>query len=101
MAIEKHFRISPLDPLKLIKVNNLKEVSNPIAFARNNEPTPDGLISNEIFGISKFERSNTYAYLSLGDWFMHPLHYKIWSKMDSNIKAIIHETEFFKINSNG
>lgn len=97
----RHFKIDPLDPLKLIKVNNLKEVTNPIAFARNNVPTSDGLISNEIFGITKFDRSNTYAYISLGDWFMHPLHYKIWSKMDSNIKAIIHETEFFKIDSSG
>lgn len=101
MAIERHFKINPLDPMKLIKVNDLKEVTNPIAFARNNVPTSDGLISNEIFGITKFDRSNTYAYLSLGDWFMHPLHYRIWSKMDSNIKSIIHETDFYKINSNG
>lgn len=99
--LKKHFRIFPLDPTKLIKVNDLKEISNPIAFARNNVPTSDGLISNEIFGITKFDRSNTYAYIGLGDWFMHPLHYKIWSKMDSNIKAIIHETDYFKINSNG
>lgn len=101
MAIEKHFRIDPLDPLKLIKVNNLKEVTNPIAFAKNNVPTSDGLISNEIFGITKFDRANTYAYASLGGWFMHPLHYRIWSKMDSNIKAIIYETETYKIDSSG
>lgn len=101
MALEKHFKIDPLDPLKLIKVNDLSEVKNPIAFARNNVPTSDGLLSNEIFGITKFDRSNTYAYISLGDWFMHPLHYKIWSKMDSSIKAIIHETDTFKIDSSG
>lgn len=101
MAIDRHFKIDPLDPLKLIKTNNLSEVTNPIAFAKNNVPTSDGLISNEIFGITKFDRSNTYAYISLGAWFMHPLHYKIWSKMDSNIKAIIHETDFYKIDSSG
>lgn len=101
MPIERHFKIDPLDPLKLIKVNNLKEISNPIAFAKNNVPTSDGLLSNEIFGITKFDRSNTYAYINLGGWFMHPLHYKIWCKIDSNIKAIIHETDTFKINSNG
>ena len=101
MPIERHFKIDPLDPLKLIKVNNLKEVTNPIAFAKNNVPTSDGLISNEIFGITKFDRSNTYAYVSLGSWFMHPLHYRIWSKMDSNIKAIIYETETYKIDSSG
>lgn len=101
MPIERHFKIDPLDPLKLIKANDLKEVTNPIAFAKNNIPTSDGLISNEIFGITKFDRSNTYAYISLGNWFMHPLHYRIWSKMDSNIKAIVHETDTFKINSKG
>lgn len=101
MAIERHFRIDPLDPMKLVKVNDLKEVTNPIAFAKNNIPTSDGLISNEIFGITKFDRSNTYAYINLGEWFMHPLHYRIWSKMDSDIKAIIHETEYFKIASDG
>lgn len=101
MALEKHFKIDPLDPMKLVKVNSLKEVTNPIAFAKNNVPTSDGLISNEIFGITKFDRSNIYAYISLGDWFMHPLHYRIWSKMDSNIKAVIHETEYFKIDSSG
>lgn len=101
MAIERHFIIDPLDPLKLIKVNNLQEITNPIAFAKNNVPTSDGLLSNEIFGITKFDRSNTYAYIGLGDWFMHPLHYRIWSKLDSNIKAIIHETDTFKINSKG
>ena len=41
MAIERHFKIDPLDPMKLIKVNDLKEVTNPIAFARNNVPTSD------------------------------------------------------------
>lgn len=101
MPIERHFQIDPLDPMKLVKVNNLQEVTNPIAFARNNVPTSDGLISNEIFGITKFDRANTYAYINLGEWFMHPLHYRIWSKMDSNIRAIVHETETFKINSNG
>lgn len=101
MPIERHFKIDPLNPLLLIKANDLKEIQNPIAFAKNNIPTTDGLLSNEIFGITKFDRSNTYAYIGLGDWFMHPLHYRIWSKMDSNIKAIVHETDTFKINSAG
>ena len=101
MAIQRHFKIDPLDPMKLVKVNDLQEITNPITFSRDNVPTSDGLLSNEIFGITKFDTSNTYAYINLGDWFMHPLHYRIWSKMDSNIKSIIHETETFKINSSG
>lgn len=97
----RHFQIDPLDPSKLINVNKLKEVTNPIPFARNGVTTPDGLLSNEIFGITKYDRSSTYAYIDLSEDFMHPLFYKIWSRMDSKIKAVIHETDEFTINSKG
>lgn len=99
--MSRHFQIDPLDPSKLINVNNLKEVSNPIVFSRNGVTTPDGLLSNEIFGITKYDRSSTYAYIDLSEYFMHPLFYKIWSRMDSRIKSIVHETDKFVINSNG
>lgn len=99
---EKHFSLIPLEPAKLIKINDLKEIINPIFFEKNNSPTSDGLLSNEIFGITKDERANTFAYINLGnEVFMHPLHYKIWSKLDSKVKEIIHGTNKFSINSKG
>jgi len=98
----RKFRIKPLDPNKLVAVNKLKEITNPIFFSRNNSPTPDGLLSNDIFGITKEERAGTFAYISLGDdIFMHPLHYKIWGKMDKKLIEIVHGTKKFSINSNG
>ena len=96
---DKHFKIEPLAINHFISVNELKEVTNPIFFDGNNGNTSDGLLSNEIFGITKNERANTFAYISLGpkEVFMHPLFYKVWTKMDSRIKECVHGTKFFKI----
>lgn len=96
------FKISPLDDVKFIKVNELSAVTNPVFFNKYNSPTSDGLLSNDIFGITRDERANTFAYIDLGDEiFMHPLHYRIWKKLDSKISDIVHGTKKFKINSAG
>lgn len=97
----KHLRVDLIDPDKLVKVNNLKEVTNPVFFIRNSIPTPDGLLSNEIFGISKYDRANTFAYIDLYETFLNPLIYKVWCKVDSNIKACVHGTKNFVINAKG
>lgn len=97
----RHFKIDILDVDKFIKVNELKEVTNPVFFVRDGIPTSDGLLSNEIFGITKEERSSTFAYIELGDVFLHPFCYKIWSKLDSRIKNIVHGTTKYIIDSNG
>ena len=54
---EKHLKLEPLEVQKFIKANELKEISNPMFFSRSNMPTPDGLLSNEIFGITRDDRS--------------------------------------------
>lgn len=99
--MSKHFKVRVPDINKIVKLNDLQEVTNSIPFSRDRTPTQDGLLSNEIFGITKFDRSNTFAYIDLGDWFIHPYLYKIWGKLDSKIKAIVHETDTFKINEKG
>lgn len=95
----KHFKIEPLNIEKFIKVNELNPSSNPIFFDANGSPTTDGLLSNEIFGITKDDRANIFSYISLGknEVFIHPLHYKIWTKMDSRIKECVHGTKQFII----
>ena len=88
--------IKPLDVDKFIKVNELKEITNPMFFARSNVPTIDGLLSNEIFGITKDDRTTIFAHIHLaGEYFLHPLAYKIWSKLDSNIKLCVYEMDTF------
>ena len=101
MNDNKKFSIELLDTNKFIKMNDVKEVTNPIFFIRNGVPTPDGLLSNDIFGISTDERANIFGYISLNGTFLHPLVYKIWSRMDNSIRNIAHGTKRYNINSSG
>lgn len=95
---EKHLRLEPLDVEKFIKMNELKPISNPVFFSRSGVPTTDGLLSNEIFGISKDDRTQIFAYINLaGETFMHPLAYKTWCRLDSNIKLCAYEMETFSL----
>lgn len=90
-----------IDTEDFIKKNNVKEITNHIIFIRNGIPTPDGLLSNEIFGITKRERSGIYGYINLNGWFMHPFCYKIWSTMDRRIPNIAHSTTKYSITDDG
>lgn len=103
MAEQQDFlSISPLDIEKFIKVNELKEVTNPIFFSANNVPTSDGLLSNEIFGITMNSRSNVFAYINLGGkYFIHPMIYAIWNKVDRNIVKCVHSVCNFRLTNEG
>lgn len=98
---QKHFQIQPLDVNKFIKANNIREVTDPVFFVKDGIPTPEGLLSNEIFGITKEERANIFGYIDLHDWFLHPLAYKVWSRMDSRVKEIVHGTKTYIVNEHG
>lgn len=97
----EHLRVNLLDVDRLVKVNDLQPITNPITFSKNNIPTSDGLLSNEIFGITMYDRMNTCAYIDLGEWFINPELYKTWSKLDKKIVACVAETQYFKIDENG
>ena len=98
---ERHFTVNLIDPDRLVEVNDLKEITNPVAFIRKGVPTPDGLWSNEIFGITQYQRANTFAYIDLGEEFINPLIYKLWCKIDSEVKNCVHGIKEYRINSNG
>ena len=99
-ASTEHLKTELLDIDKFIRVNNLKEVSNPVFF---NGPTPteDGLLSNEIFGITKAERAGIYAYIDLGGTFIHPIVYITLCKINSKIADIVNGTDYFIIDDKG
>jgi DNA-directed RNA polymerase beta' subunit len=99
--LPREFDLEQLDQDRLIKENDLKEVTNPVMFSGGNGPTPDGLLSNEIFGITKDERAGIFAWINLRETFINPYYYKIWQKLDNKIKSCVYETENFIINSNG
>ena len=95
---EKHLKLEPLDTDRFIKANELKPISNPVFFDRNGIPSQDGLLSNEIFGITKDDRTTIFAYIELaGESFMHPLGYKTWCRLDSNVKLCAYEMDTFKL----
>jgi len=90
-----------LDCDKFVKVNGCKEITNPILFQGGTKPTSDGLLSEEIFGITKEERAGIFGYIDLHQPFIHPYFYKIWAKLDKNLNSCVYETEKFIINDEG
>ena len=96
--MDRKFKIDQLDQERLIKNNGLPMVTNPVIFNAGNGPTSDGLLSNELFGITKDERSGIFGYIDLKEKFLNPYYYKVWLKIDKNLRACIYETERFKIN---
>lgn len=83
-----------------IKANNLKEVTNPVILSRGNVPTPDGLLSTEIFGSTPTERKQ-FAYIDLHGYFFQPIVYKILEKLDRRIVHVVAGTKTFSISKDG
>ena len=101
MSYKRPFMLQQLDQERLIKENDLQAVTNPVMFNAGNGPTSDGLLSNEIFGITKEERSGIFAYIDLNEYFIQPYYYKIWLKIDKRLRSCIYETQNFKLDSDG
>lgn len=79
--------IDLLDVDKFVKVNDLKEITDPI-YLEHGRPTPQGLFSYDIFGITQYDRSTIWGYIDLGDRFLHPLaaiNFKKYGKVFENI----------------
>lgn len=93
--------IEVLDVDKYVKVNELQEITNPTFFGANGQPTSDGLLSNEIFGITQKDRAGTFAYIDLGEYFIDPSCYKTLTRLDGKFNHIIKATKRFKITPEG
>lgn len=90
-----------MDVDRFVKVNDCKCITNPVVFLNSNKPTPDGLLSDEIFGITHSERYGIYAYIDLGGEFMNPLCYKSLCRINGKVRAIVHGIQQFSIDENG
>jgi len=97
----RRLEIEPLDIDRFVRVNECKEITNPIIFYHGNRPTQDGLLSESIFGITTEERAGIYGYINLSEQFIHPFFYKIWLKLDKNLRACIYETDNFRLDKDG
>lgn len=77
-------------------------VTSPIFFQGiGKAPNPEGLLSNQIFGLTKEERAGIWGYIDLNDYFIHPLIYKKLIHMDAKFRAIVHGTKKFNISPSG
>lgn len=94
-------KVGLLDIKKLIIANGLKQVTNPILFESGNVPTPDGLLSLEIFGTTSRERKYNYAFIDLKGVFLNPYVYKILKRLDRRIENIVHSSKRYIIDEDG
>lgn len=94
-------KLDLMDMRKVITINGLKPVTNPILFETGNVPTPDGLLSLEIFGMTSRERKENLAFIDLNDYFLHPYAYKMLLRLDRRIESIVKGTRKFVINEEG
>ena len=86
---------------KFVKANELKEITNPIPLDRGYVPTPDGLLSTEIFGTNMKDRRTTFAYITLNGHFFQPIVYKAFKRLDRRIESIVAGTKNYKIDKDG
>lgn len=94
-------QLEVLDVPLYIKQNDLKEITNPTFFSPSGAPTSDGLLSNEIFGMTQKERSGIYAYIDLAEYFIDPSCWKTLTKLDSKFKGIINGINKYIITPDG
>lgn len=94
-------KIDIYDTSSFIDINNLKEVTSPTLFQRSGIPHPNGLISNDIFGVTVRSRKQTFAYINLQTYFFHPHIYKAIRRMFRNVDRIVNGTERYIIDKDG
>ena len=83
-------KISITDMDRLISVNKLEEVDSPRLFSSKMTFDNTGILSNEIFGVSKSDRRSTFAYISLRRKFIHPhIYQKVLKPMFKGIVFLV------------
>lgn len=90
-------QIDLFDTAEFIKINNLREVTDPMLFVKGSIPSPNGLISTDIFGVSMNDRKETFAYIDLKAYFLHPHIYKLLKRINRNFESIVHGSKKFII----
>ena len=99
--VTQRLKLEVLDVEQYVKKNKLKCVSDPRAFDAGGIESPEGLLSNEIFGYTSKEKQGTFAYIDLHGWFMDPSCYKTWTRLDTKIKNVVHGVKYYTIDENG
>ena len=85
---------------KFIEANNLSRVTDPI-YINKNTFTSGGILSNEIFGISSYDRKNRYAYIDLYTHYMYPLAALKLAAYDRTLSDVLYSRGKYKLDKNG
>ena len=99
--VNRVMKLDIFDVDEFVELNHLKEVSSPVLFQRGGIPDPDGLVSNDIFGVNIKDRKETFAYINLNANFFHPHAYKILKRLYRNIEDIVGGSELYSISKDG
>lgn len=94
-------KVEVLDVNKFVSANELKEITNPTFFAANGQPTPDGLLSNAIFGITQKDRAGTFAYIDLGEDFIDPSCYKVLYQLNRKFSSVVKGIGTWSVSKDG
>lgn len=94
-------KIDLFDIDEFVELNGLQEVTSGVLFQRNNVKHPDGLISDEIFGVTVRDRKNTFAYIDLHGKFFHPHVYKVLLRLYRNVDKIIDGSLYVSLDKDG
>jgi len=87
---------SAKDIEKIIEINKLEEVTNPV-YMTNGYPTEDGLLSYSIFGSSVDERKVRMAYMDLKGHYMEPIAALKLKAFDRRLNNILYGLERYKL----
>ena len=94
-------KLDTFDVDTFVELNHLQPVTSPILLQHGIVPDPNGLISNEIFGVTTNSRKQTFAYIDLHAHFFHPHIYKAIRRMFRNIDKIVNGEEYYSLDDQG
>lgn len=86
-----------------VKANDLPEVKSGTLFgSQSSAPDEEGLVSYEIFGNpGSKKRAKQFAYIDLGDIFLHPMAYDALIMLAKPIKGILEGDGYYYIDPSG
>ena len=91
-------KLELLDIDRLIAVNKLQEVTSPRLVSSKMLFDQDGILSNDIFGISKDDRRSTFAYISLHRKFIHPhIYHKVLKGIFRGIVYMVAGQKYYSV----
>lgn len=95
-------KVNLVNQSRIVELNNLSEISDPVYFNKGNVPTSTGLFSYEIFGRpGSYDRKTVFAYIELKGKFLHPLVYKNLLRLNRKFDDCIAGRGSFKLDPRG